>query len=69
MHDIAPLFEMVLVIAAVASPIVLFARVVGGGDQGSLASLFTSADANPWPRGVQEEDPQPWAIGTAAAAA
>ena len=63
MPDIAPLFETVLVIAAVASPAIFLARLVSGGEQGSLASLFSSPDANAWPRGVQEEDPKPWILG------
>lgn len=63
MQDIAPLFQMIIVIAAVASPAILLARLVGGGEQGSLANLFSAPDPNPWPRGVQEEDPRPWILG------
>ena len=69
MNEIAPLFQMVLVIAAVASPVILFARLMSGGEQGSLASLFAAPDPNAWPRGVQEEDPRPWGLGATAASA
>ena len=68
-QDIAPLFQIVIVIAAVVSPAVLLAKVVSGGEQGSLASLFSTPDANAWPRGVQEEDPKPWNLGAKVPAA
>ena len=64
MQDIAPLFQIVIVIAAVVSPVILLAKLVGGADQGSLAALFAPPqDHNAWPRGVQEEDPKPWVLG------
>lgn len=66
--NIAPLFEIVIVIAAVVTPAVLVARVLAAGEQGSLADLFRAPDASPWPVGVQEEEPAPWAFGTPAKA-
>ena len=69
MSDIAPLFEMALVIAAVASPAILVARLLAGSEPGSLASLFSTSDTNTWPRGVQEEDPKPWVLGATVPAA
>ncbi|HEY6568677.1 MAG TPA: hypothetical protein VIZ22_00215 [Candidatus Limnocylindrales bacterium] len=69
MQDIAPIVQLVLVLAAVASPVILFARLVSGGEQGSLASLFTAPDTYTWPRGVQEEDPKPWVLGATVPAA
>ena len=63
MPDIAPLFQIVLVIAAVASPAILLSRLVSSGERGSLATLFSTPDPNAWPRGVQEEDPKPWIFG------
>ena len=69
MSEIAPLFQIVIVIAAVTTPAILLARVIAGGEKGSLASLFAAPDAAAWPRGVQEEDPTPWAIGRAAPSA
>jgi hypothetical protein len=62
-QDIAPLFDIVIVIAAVVTPAVVLVRLVRGGEKGSLASLFAAPDHNAWPRGVQEEEPSPWAFG------
>ena len=64
MQDIAPLFSNVITIGAVVTPVVLFARLLTRGEPFSLADLFTSPDSTtPWPRGVQEEEPAPWAFG------
>jgi hypothetical protein len=65
-HDIAPFFSIVISIAAVVTPIVLFARLLNGGEPGSLADLFMAPESTPWPHGVQEEDPTPWGFGAAA---
>jgi hypothetical protein len=65
-QDIAPLFDIVIVIAAVVTPAVLLVRLVRGGEPGSLSTLFAAPDHNAWPRGVQEEEPSPWAFGTPA---
>jgi hypothetical protein len=64
--NIAPLFDIVIVIAAVVTPAVLAARVLRGGEQGSLADLFRAPVADAWPVGVQEEEPVAWAFGAAA---
>ena len=66
MQDIAPFFDIVIVIAAVVTPAVVLVRLVRGGETGSLATLFVAPDHNAWPRGVQEEEPSPWAFGTPA---
>ena len=63
MHDIAPFFTIVITLAAVVTPIVLFARLLNGGEPGSLAELFKAPAPSPWPHGVQEEDPKPWSFG------
>ena len=62
MQDIAPFFNIVIVIAAVVTPAVVLVRLVRGGETGSLATLFVAPDHNAWPRGVQEEEPSPWAF-------
>ena len=60
MQDIAPLFNIVITIGAVVTPVVLFARLLDRGEPFSLAALFyTAPDSNPWPHGVQEEEPTP----------
>ena len=59
MQDIAPFFDIVIVIAAVVTPAIVLVRLVRGGEEGSLANLFAAPDYNAWPRGVQEEEPQP----------
>ena len=63
MIDTTSLFQIVLVIAAVVTPAIVLARLLGGSEEGSLASLFVYSDHDVWPRGVQEEDPKPWAFG------
>ena len=62
MQDIAPFFNSVIVIAAVVTPALVLARLVRGGEKGSLANLFMAPDHNAWPRGVQEAEPTPWAF-------
>jgi hypothetical protein len=64
--NIAPLFDIVIVIAAVVTPSVLAARVLRGSEQGSLADLFRAPAYDAWPIGVQEEEPAAWAFGAAA---
>ena len=68
MQDIAPFFNIVIVIAAVVTSAVVLVRLVQGGETGSLATLFVAPDHNAWPRGVQEEEPSPWAFSPAAPA-
>jgi hypothetical protein len=63
------MFEIVITIAAVVTPAIVLAKLVSGGEQGSLVSLFSTPDANAWPRGVQEEDPKPWVLGATVPAA
>jgi hypothetical protein len=65
-QDIAPFFDIVIVIAAVVTPAIVLVRLVRGGEEGSLANLFAAPDYNAWPRGVQEEEPRPWAFATPA---
>lgn len=52
-----------LVTAAVAliGWIVLL-RVLTAGEPVDLADLFRQPGQLPWPRGVQEEEPQPWRL-------
>ena len=47
MHDIAPFFSIVITLAAVVTPIVLFARLLNGSEPGSLAELFKAPTPEP----------------------
>ena len=68
MQDIVPLFQIVIVIAAVVTPALLFVRYVRGDESMSMASLFYVASRDEaWPRGVQEEEPVHFAFGAAGA--
>jgi hypothetical protein len=65
-QDIAPTFQMIVAIAAVVTPTVLFARWVRGDESVSIASLFYMASRDEsWPRGVQEEEPVHFVFGAA----
>jgi hypothetical protein len=67
-QDIAPIVQIVLVLAAVATPAILFARIVSGDSPLSFASMFYVAERDDaWPRGVQEEEPIHYALGAAGA--
>ena len=59
MQDLAPLFQIVIVIAAVVSPILLITRILRGNGPLTFAQLVYAPDAPAWPRGVQEEEPSP----------
>ena len=52
MQDLAPLFQIVIVIAAVVSPILLISRFLRGNGPVTLAWLFYAPDDRAWPRGV-----------------
>jgi len=43
-----------------AAPAILIARLIAGSEPSDLAELVAARAELPWPRGVQEEDPQPW---------
>ncbi|HEY4190911.1 MAG TPA: hypothetical protein VGM28_10835 [Candidatus Limnocylindrales bacterium] len=66
MQDIAPLFQMVIVLAAVVSPILLVSRLIRGSGSISLANLLYVPDDRAWPRGVQEEEPIHFVLGATA---
>ena len=67
MQDIAPLVQIVLVIAAVVTPIILLANFVRGDSPLSFAAMFYTAPEDAWPHGVQEEEPIHYALGAAGA--
>jgi hypothetical protein len=62
MYDIAALFEIVAVIAVVAAPPIILARLLAGRDVDTQVRLFAVQRDLPWPRGVQEEDPPRWRV-------
>jgi hypothetical protein len=66
-QDLAPLFQIVIVIAAVVSPILLIARILRGSEPVTLAWLVYAPDDRAWPRGVQEEEPVSFVFGATAA--
>jgi hypothetical protein len=66
--DLATLFDMAVPVAALIAAIVIVRRL--SGDQPvNLVALFGDPLPLPWPRGVQEEDPQPWRFDTPGARA
>ena len=67
MQDLAPMFQIVIVIAAVVTPILVLARFIRGGEPASFARLFYVPDGPSWPRGVQEEEPVHYVFGGSAA--
>jgi hypothetical protein len=66
-QDLAPLFQMVIVIAAVVSPVLLFTRFLRGESPVSFAHMFYVPDLPSWPRGIQEEEPVHFVFGGSAA--
>jgi hypothetical protein len=58
-NDLVSLVQIVLVLAATALPIAGAIRLLAG-DEDQLAS--TTPSHLPWPRGIQEDEPQPWRI-------
>jgi hypothetical protein len=61
MMDIEALTEGAIDILAIGG-VVWGIHWLGREDGGSLADLFAIPLNPPWPRGVQEEEPQPWRI-------
>jgi hypothetical protein len=61
-NDLVNLIQIVLVLATTASPIVGAIWLLAGDDHVGR----TSSGQLPWPRGIQEEEPQPWQIRPAA---
>ena len=50
----------VVAVAFIAWTVLL--RVITAGDPVDLGNMFSHPGALKWPRGVQEEDPQPWRL-------
>jgi hypothetical protein len=61
MIDLGEMAHIAVPIAAIAG-LVLTLRWLGGTDGASLAELFRIPIDPPWPRGVQEEEPQRWRL-------
>ncbi len=57
MNELASLVQIVLVLAATVLPVAGSIWLLAGDDD-HLAS--TTPGQLPWPRGIQEEEPQPW---------
>lgn len=60
MHELASLVPMLAAIALSSAPVILFIRYLGGSEP----TLPVGAK-DPWPVGVQEEDPRPWRFASA----
>jgi len=57
--DLESLLSLAIPATAVIASVIVVRRL--GGDQPvNLVMLFGDATHLPWPRGVQEEEPQPW---------
>jgi hypothetical protein len=65
MPNLNAFVEMVLVLAATVTPIVIAVRLLAGWTD-DFDSLIRATPMG-WPRGVQEEEPRPWRLGPAAA--
>jgi hypothetical protein len=66
-QDLAPMFQIVIVIAAVVTPILVLARLIQGAEPATLARMFYVPEGPSWPRGVQEEEPIHFVFGGSAA--
>ena len=60
MNGLESFVQIVVVVAATVLPVVATIRFVAGHDHGQPVVRPAT-----WPRGVQEEEPQPWRLGTA----
>ena len=61
MFDIDALTTAFTILAAVAATLLL-TRVLGEGDPADVATLFGRPWELAWPRGVQEDEPEPWRL-------
>ena len=61
MFDIDAITTALLILAAIAAVLVL-TWAIGAGDPTDLGLLFGRPWELAWPRGVQEEEPQPWRV-------
>ena len=61
MFDIDAITTALLILAAIAAVLVL-TWAIGAGDPTDLGLLFGRPWELAWPRGVQEEEPQPWRL-------
>lgn len=57
----------VLVLVATAIPVIATIRLIAGGADAGLNGILTFDASLPWPKGVQEEEPQPWRFDSAPA--
>jgi hypothetical protein len=65
MSNLNAFVEMALVLAATVTPIAIAVRLLAGWTDDVDAII--RATPMGWPQGVQEEEPQPWRLGRAAA--
>ena len=63
MNDLITLAQIALVLIATVTPIVLLVRLVAGQDDYGFHSIVLPDSVLTWPKGVQEEEPQPWNFG------
>jgi hypothetical protein len=67
MNDLTILAQIALVLVATVTPFVLLVRLVAGQDDYGFHAILLPDAVLTWPRGVQEEEPQPWKFGAASA--
>ena len=65
MNDLTVIFQMAFVLAVTVVPFVIAVRIVAGREDFGFDSIMRYDATLPWPKGVQEEEPQPWNLGPA----
>jgi hypothetical protein len=60
--DFMFLIQFASATALIVAPAVLINRLLDPTDGGTLANLFAIPLDQPWPRGVQEEEPTRWRV-------
>jgi hypothetical protein len=59
------LFQIAFVLAVTVVPVIVMTRLIAGHEDFGFDPIARSDAVHPWPKGVQEEEPQPWRFGTA----
>ncbi len=58
-------FQVAFVLAVTVIPVIVMIRLVAGHEDFGFDALVRHDATLPWPKGVQEEEPQPWKVGSA----
>ena len=67
MNEVGFLFQIVLVLAATVTPVIVAVRLIAGPDASAFGGMLQTPTRPSWPLGVQEEEPTPWMFGPASA--